>query len=162
VLSGYIANNNIFGTCANLYEYTIADATTPTTAYTGSKLQFNMETAFKSKLGVGTAANSASLIMDVQSTSYASRPAPKMTSTQIAGLTKVAGGQAYDSDANKLQICNGSSWEQVLCGSTVPAPPYTSTQISGLTKVAGSIVYNSNTNKLQVCNGSSWETITSA
>ena len=62
-------------------------------------------------IGGGPDAN-INAIFQVVGTTYASLPAPRMTTTQRNALSNLAGGcMIYNTTTNKLQCYNGSSWQ---------------------------------------------------
>lgn len=70
-------------------------------------------------VGIGTAAPNANVILDLASTTKASRPAPPMTTTQKNALTAVEGGLVYDSTIHAPSYYDGTTWQNGLGTITV-------------------------------------------
>lgn len=78
---------------------------------------FDMIVRNAMSIGTTSAANSKT-VLDVVSTTKASRPAPSMTTVQRDAITSPATGSlVYNTDTNKLNQYNGSGWVEVGSGS---------------------------------------------
>lgn len=78
---------------------------------------FDMIVRNAMSIGTTSAANSKT-VLDVVSTTKASRPAPSMSTAQRDAITSPATGSlVYNTDTNKLNQYNGSGWVEVGSGS---------------------------------------------
>lgn len=85
----------------------------------GVKLEDEIRLKLGLKVGSQTALSS-SAIFEVVSTSKGSRPVPVMTSTQRGSISSPGAGlQVYNSTSGTLNVHNGSTWNEILDGTTV-------------------------------------------